>query len=119
MEGDHSYLSSNGRLTFKRQRARKTEENNRVEFEGKDRYGGIGNCYKERCLETEWENFRREFVETAKEICGRISGKKKDKETRWWKVVMIQVVRRKNLAQRRWRKTRKEDVRQNYIKEKF
>lgn len=52
------------------------------------------------------------------EICGRTSGKKKDKKTRWWNDIAIQAFRRKNIALRRWSKTRKQEYRQNYITEK-
>lgn len=65
-------------------------------------------------VEAEWENFKKVLVGSAEEVCGRTRGKKKEKTTDWWNERTIEAVREKNIAFRKWWKSRKQEDKQSY-----
>lgn len=66
--------------------------------------------------EEEWIRFRTEVVSAAEAVCGRTSGRRREKETPWWTDRARAAVTEKNKAFRRWFQERSVRTKEEYRK---
>ena len=65
-------------------------------------------------VEEEWTCFKNGFVKCAVNTCGRLSVRKKEKETPWWNDRVKQAVKEKQMAWRKWVGSKNTQNWQNY-----
>jgi Reverse transcriptase (RNA-dependent DNA polymerase) len=69
-------------------------------------------------VEEEWKAFKEVFVKSAEETCGRVGGKRKEKETAWWNDRVKEAVKNKNEAWRKNEETHSEKTDTEYRQRK-
>uniref|UniRef100_A0A1W7R9N5 Endonuclease-reverse transcriptase HmRTE-e01 n=1 Tax=Hadrurus spadix TaxID=141984 RepID=A0A1W7R9N5_9SCOR len=65
-------------------------------------------------VEEEWKMFKEEITKCAERVCGRTSGKRKERETKWWNERVKNAVKEKKEMWRIWDKNREEESRRKY-----
>ncbi|KAL1446149.1 hypothetical protein WDU94_012366 [Cyamophila willieti] len=71
-----------------------------------------------RSVEEEWQDYKNCLVSAAEEVCGRTSGKRRWKETRWWNERVKTAVLEKNKAFRIYFKNRTPENKEQYQRSK-
>jgi hypothetical protein len=65
-------------------------------------------------VEEEWGKFKIALVSTAEKLCGRATGKRKKKETRWWNDKVREVVKKRNYMWNKWTLMRSKENEEEY-----